>query len=206
MKRGIDDTKKPRAVWTTTEDDALLKAVAEDQQNREGGGGGGTEDEEDWDEIAKSVPGRTPVQCLKRYMALNKKEGGGTITASTPASESLSKTATAAGTTSVAAAPAASVESSTSNVKVEAADALAAQYDEYEGNDDDDDDDEDGPGGERSKRARKDGDASAPSWPQDEIDLLKKLVEQYKDSTYTWISRIFLPSWNIIIIVLLIFI
>jgi hypothetical protein len=33
-----------------------------------------------------------------------------------------------------------------------------------------------------SKMPRIDSSDGTPAWPQDEIDLLKKLVEQYKDS------------------------
>ena len=74
MKRKSEDTKKSKAVWTAAEDDALLKAVLEDQQDREAEGDG--DEEEDWDEIAKSVTGKTPVQCLKRYLVLNQKQSG----------------------------------------------------------------------------------------------------------------------------------
>ena len=63
--------KKLKKEWTATEDDALLQAVYEDRQDREAEGNG--DDEEDWDEIAKLLPHKTPVQCLKRYMMLNKK-------------------------------------------------------------------------------------------------------------------------------------
>jgi hypothetical protein len=129
MKRKGDDTKKSK-VFTAEEDDALLKAVLEDKQDREAEGDG--EEEEDWDEISKVVPGKTPVQCLKRYMTLNQKQGG--------ASESS----------------AAASESK--------------------------DDDSDSP--KKSKRPKKDSEPSQ-KWSNDEIELLKKLVEQYKDSTYT---------------------
>eukprot|EP00428_Durinskia_dybowskii_P012173 CAMPEP_0170223088 /NCGR_PEP_ID=MMETSP0116_2-20130129/11241_1 /TAXON_ID=400756 /ORGANISM="Durinskia baltica, Strain CSIRO CS-38" /LENGTH=410 /DNA_ID=CAMNT_0010473785 /DNA_START=247 /DNA_END=1475 /DNA_ORIENTATION=+ len=65
-KRKVEEAKKSKVAWTDEEDDALLKAVLEDKQNREAEGD--PEEEEDWDEIAKAVPGKTPVQCLKRYM------------------------------------------------------------------------------------------------------------------------------------------
>ena len=57
MKRRSDE-KKSRVSWSTTEDDGLLKAVLEDKQNREAEGD--AEDEEDWDEIAKNIPDKTP--------------------------------------------------------------------------------------------------------------------------------------------------
>lgn len=34
------------------------------------------EDDDDWDEIAQSVPDRTAVQCLQRYLHLEKKRKG----------------------------------------------------------------------------------------------------------------------------------
>ena len=73
---GDDDSKSSKKSsktqqWTAEDDDNLLMAVLEDQQDREAEGNG--DDEEDWDEIAKFVPTKTPVQCLKRYLALNKK-------------------------------------------------------------------------------------------------------------------------------------
>ncbi|CAB9503764.1 expressed unknown protein [Seminavis robusta] len=69
--RATEPAGKKKSAWTASEDDALLKAVIEDQQDREAEGNG--DEEEDWDEIAKSIPNKTPVQCLKRYMSLNKK-------------------------------------------------------------------------------------------------------------------------------------
>lgn len=117
--------KKSKNTWTAAEDDALLKAVLEDQQDREAEGNG--DDEEDWDEIAKAVPDKTPVQCLKRYMALNK---NGTD-------------------------PTESAQSETPDGKLTA------------------------------KKARKDIDSSS-RWTTEEVELLKKLVEQYKDSKCMW--------------------
>ena len=71
MKRRSDE-KKSRVTWSDVEDGKLLKAVLEDKQDREAEGD--TEDEEDWDEIAKNIPNKTPVQCLKRYMVLNQRK------------------------------------------------------------------------------------------------------------------------------------
>jgi hypothetical protein len=56
--------------WSAVEDDYLLKAVFEDQHGRKDLG----DDEEDWDVIAEAIPGKTPVQCLKRYMILSTQE------------------------------------------------------------------------------------------------------------------------------------
>jgi hypothetical protein len=191
MKRRSDDSKKSRTAWSDEADDALLKAVLEDQQDRQAEGA--SEEEEDWDEIAKAVPGKTPVQCLKRYMILNTKQESREATA--PDSES-----SAVDTNPVAQPPpdAASAPTSTSSTAAAAgaaAAAPAARYDPSEpshsikqdGDEDDDeegddfdDDEDDELGGKDSKRSRTEGDTSA-IWPEDEVELLKRLVEQYSD-------------------------
>jgi hypothetical protein len=130
-RKSGEDQKKSKNAWSAAEDDALLKAVLEDQQDREAEGEG--DEEEDWDEIAKAVEGKTPVQCLKRYLILNRKQ-------ESPPDET-------------------SPESSKYN-------------------------DTDSPVAKKAKRQKKDSDASSKSWTPDEIELLKKLVEQYKDSTW----------------------
>jgi Myb-like DNA-binding domain len=169
MKRRSDDSKKSKVEWSDAEDNALLKAVLEDQQGRRAEAA--TDEEEDWDEIAKSVPGRTPVQCLKRYMLLNAKEGGGDAPTD---NESPS-----ADTPSVSAPPALPAAASAASA------TLPAVKREDEGDDDEEDDDEDYEedelGEKDSKRARTDEDTST-NWPSEETELLKKLVEQYKDS------------------------
>ena len=121
------EKKKSKSTWTAAEDDALLKAALEDQQDREAEGNG--DDEEDWDEIAKAVPNKTPVQCLKRYMSLNKK------------------------------------------LESKGADSAGAS-----GDDQPESPDKKPP----AKKQKKDADTS--KWTSEEIELLKKLVEQYKDS------------------------
>jgi hypothetical protein len=116
-----------------------MLAVLADQHRREENEE--EEEEEDWDEIAKAVPGKTPVNCLRRYMGhLNKKEekAGG---ASPPA----------------------------------AAAAKRGPPDE---------EDEESFASPLTKKAKlivggEDGD-----WTQEEVDLLKKLVEQYQESEY----------------------
>ena len=131
MKRKSEDPKKPRAVWSAAEDDALLKAVLEDQQDREAEGD--ADEEEDWDEIAKAVAGKSPVQCLKRYLILNRKQD-------------TAGSAESPGT------------------------ASGAQ------------DDSESPT-KKARRPRKENEPSS-KWSQEEVELLKKLVEQYKDSTF----------------------
>jgi hypothetical protein len=161
-----EDAKKSKAVWSASEDDALLKAVLEDQQDREDDGDG--DEEEDWDEIANSVQGKTPVQCLKRYLALNKRQASASTELASPSA------------LSPAPAPAPPKDEDGG----EEAEAEEEEEDEEEDDEDDEDEDEDEeetPISKKSKRAKKDSDSSA-KWNADEIELLKKLVEQYKDS------------------------
>jgi hypothetical protein len=123
-KRGAQLTK----TWSAVEDDYLLKAVLEDQQSRKESG----EDEEDWDVIADAIPGKTPVQCLKRHMILNTPERQAAVVAAVakdPTSDNESKSLT------------------------------------NEGGSQDSDD---------------------SNWTMEEKDLLKKLVEQYKDTAPRW--------------------
>ena len=60
--------KQKTTVWTEDKDGMLLCAIALDKQSR----GGSADEEEDWDYIATLVPHTSAVQCLKRYMALQK--------------------------------------------------------------------------------------------------------------------------------------
>jgi Myb-like DNA-binding domain len=168
MKRRSDDAKKTKAVWTPDEDEALLKAVKDDQKDREVEGD--AEDEEDWDEIAKSVPGKTPVQCLKRYMLLNNTKKTSAPTAETEAEEDSK--------------PAAK-ESRKPIADDSATEGGNKKKDDSEDDEDDDDQEREDESGERpSKITRTEGGDASPSWSQEELDLLKKLVEQYKESKY----------------------
>lgn len=127
--------KKLKKEWTATEDDALLQAVYEDHQDREAEGNG--DDEEDWDEIAKLLPHKTPVQCLKRFMILNKK----------------------------------------GNAK--GAPAIAAPS----GDDTPDSPEMNPPPAKKTKVESVEPPPGGGSrWTTEEVELLKKLVEQYKDS------------------------
>jgi hypothetical protein len=127
-KRRRDEGTKPGGLktWSAIEDGYLLKAVLEDQQSRKESG----DDEEDWDVIADAIPGKTPVQCLKRYMILNTQERQDAV--------------------------------------------VAAAKDEGSENE----------GNELNTEGSKDSDDS--NWTTEEQDLLKKLVEQYKDTAPRW--------------------
>ncbi|KAL3919109.1 MAG: hypothetical protein SGILL_003918, partial [Bacillariaceae sp.] len=165
MKRRSEDTKKSKAVWTDDDDEALLKAVSEDQKNR--ATDGDAEDEEDWDEIAKSVPGKTPVQCLKRYMALNSKKQAAEPKAASPASAATSEEAN----------PVAEPD----DAKPSPVQAEVKTEEPSEAQEKDDD-----MGEKPSKAPRIESADGSAEWPEDESDLLKKLVEQYKDSAPRW--------------------
>jgi hypothetical protein len=109
--------------WSASEDELLLKLVYEHQQEHSED----DDDDEDWDGIAFNIPGKTAVQCLKRFMKLNKKK---------PSSAKAEKEESY------------SVASSNSS---------------------------------KDRRREAEG-----KWSQEETDLLKKLVEQYKDTAPRW--------------------
>ena len=68
--------------WTAEEDANLMEAVHAARSEQEESSGGSNpevtdeEDGDDWDDIAQSVPDRTAVQCLQRYLHLEKKRKG----------------------------------------------------------------------------------------------------------------------------------
>lgn len=134
--------KKGKLEWTPDEDEALMLAVIADRERRE------EDEEEDWDEIAKAVPGKTPVQCLRRYMGnLSKKEEE-----------------------APAAPPAAAAALKRSS----------------------DDDEEEPMASPLTKKAKMIVGGEGAEWTQEEMDLLKKLVEQFRDSEY---ARKVLQFW-----------
>jgi hypothetical protein len=134
-RRDEGDKKGGKNIWTAVEDSYLLKAVVEEQNSRKDSG----DDEEDWDVIADAIPGKTPVQCLKRHMILNTQEGQAQVVA---AREEAS-------------------ESERKKVKPETATAIATEED-------------------------IDNDPEDSKWSTEEQELLKKLVEQYKDTAPRW--------------------
>ena len=74
--------KSKKRPWTTEEDASLMEIVLAARSEQEEGSGGSNpevtdeEDDDDWDEISKSVPDRTAVQCLQRFLYLEKKQEG----------------------------------------------------------------------------------------------------------------------------------
>ena len=133
----------PNSQWTAGEDSALLQAIANDYQRHQE-----TQDEEeDWDAIAKAVKGKTAVQCLKRFMALN-------VDGKPPPLP----TGKSANQSSIAERPGKRQKNS---------------YDE-----DDDDGDEEG--------SDEPATTGAGIWSTEDVELLQKIVEQYKDAAPRW--------------------
>lgn len=131
-----ESKKRPKPGWTTEEDEALLKAVEQERLEQ-----GHDEDDFDWDAIAECFPGKSAVQCFKRYSNISRGKG-------------LSR--------------------STSH---------ASSFGSRE-EDDEDDDGESSQKGSSPKNPPITEDAG--DWTEDEISLLKRLVEAYKDSAPRW--------------------
>lgn len=173
-------SKKAKQLWTAQEDEALMLAVIADKKRREmeksesddEDGDEEDEDEDDWDDIATAVPGKTPVQCLRRYMRyLNKKGGsrgsasGGDMTSKEDTEEEQGKRKGSEGSTE----------------EGEGKDDEGGDADDDSGNE------EDSKGKKKGKKQKgKDSSASLTKWISDEITLLRKLVEQYQDTSPRW--------------------
>lgn len=135
--------KRSKPGWTPEEDEALLRAVS---QEHRGGLDEEEHEDEDWDAIADHVPGKSAVQCFKRYSKISK-------------GRKLSRS-----------------ESMASS-------SMGDHSQEYEEENDNDD--------QGSERKPSPTDASPPcdgagDWTEEEIVLLKRLVETYKDSAPRW--------------------
>jgi Myb-like DNA-binding domain len=156
---------KTAVSWTAEEDQALLSAYQEEQ------GPDGIDGEEDWDAISSSIPGKTAVQCFKRYIQINNEE---------------SASATAAANAAIAAASAVKQLREEPNNMAGGneqasggADAAAAGYADVGQ-----------PSTQQPGRGR--GRALPPAsdglgkWTEEEMDLLRKLVETYKDTAPRW--------------------
>ena len=74
--------KSKKRPWTTEEEASLMEIVLAARSEHEEGSGGSNpevtdeEEDDDWDEISNSVPDRTAVQCLQRFLHLEKKRKG----------------------------------------------------------------------------------------------------------------------------------
>ena len=64
------EKKRRKSQWTAAEDEALLEAMAQERHNS----GMDYDDEfedEDWDAVAENVPGKSAVECFKRYTKMS---------------------------------------------------------------------------------------------------------------------------------------
>jgi len=172
--------KKQKRSWNAKEDENLMLAVLEDKKRRDLEADESDEDqsdesdEEDWDEIAKAMPGRTPVQCLQRYMRhLNR--------LATIKIDSLDQTLVDADK-SLSVAKAAVEAKEESFESSSGGEAIAKR--KHEG--------ESGvtPAEEMNiplnKKPKKTKSGSPSKWGTDETNLLKKLVEGYEGTSPRW--------------------
>mmetsp|Transcript_25251 Transcript_25251/g.35398 ORF Transcript_25251/g.35398 Transcript_25251/m.35398 type:complete len:571 (+) Transcript_25251:3-1715(+) len=166
----------------------------EDRKKRGVTGADDDEDEEDWEEICKAVPGKSAVHCLRRYMKhLN------TRTEPPSAGDVVVVPATAATTiaagvyTSPSGVEEPKREEQTTTTKTEDTTSATSGEEEEEEKD----------GQPPTKKAKKavpsqGGDVGGVvggtgvngepiyKWPAEELELLKKLVEQYQDTSPRW--------------------
>mmetsp|Transcript_11375 Transcript_11375/g.27094 ORF Transcript_11375/g.27094 Transcript_11375/m.27094 type:complete len:485 (-) Transcript_11375:196-1650(-) len=168
----IGSASKGKIVWTADEDEQLFNAVELDKQHRVDD----SEDDEDWDMIAQSVPGKTAVQCFKRYLVLNRDRGGG---------ESSFEAAAAASAAAEDKDKGEEHEDNQFNSKPNATTSMKRPGSSSEQ-------------GQETKRPKAAAAATTVKaetastadvrWSQDESRLLTKLVDQYKDLAA--------PRWN----------
>ena len=169
MSTTSGSASKGKVVWTADEDEKLFNAVELDKQHRRGEEE--SEDDEDWDTIAQSVPGKTAVQCFKRYLVLNRDSTGG---------ESSFEAAAAASAAAEDRDKGGEDEDNQFNSKPKATSSKKRPGSSS------------GPGQETKRlKAAATGKAETASradvrWSQDESRLLTKLVDQYKDCTYLY--------------------
>lgn len=153
--------------WTAEQDGALVKAVHDDVENRRNRNE--DEEEEDWDSIAESIEGKTAVQCFKRFSELR---SSGKLDEMNGRNSSMLDTT-----------PPGPVKDDDDD-------------DEEHVEEDDDDDEEDYDEGDRKnsrKRSKRtppvsdvDTSNSERAWESDELELLRRLVEQYKNAAPRW--------------------
>lgn len=142
--------KRLSKFWNEDKDATLLLAVAVDRQLH------GNDDDDDWDSIAKKVPGVTAVQCLQRYMSLHIDGRPPPLPTLKPSDNKRAK-------------------------------RLKRDTDEREVVEDSSDS---GLGGFAAQSHMVSYDESTKSaagaWTSEEVELLRKLVEQYKEGAPRW--------------------
>uniref|UniRef100_A0A7S4R1F3 Uncharacterized protein n=1 Tax=Ditylum brightwellii TaxID=49249 RepID=A0A7S4R1F3_9STRA len=212
-RKSSDDkpaSKKSKSQWTAVEDEILMLAVLADKKRREEEIDEDDEDEEeeeeDWDEIAKAVPGRTPVQCLRRYMRhLNQKGGGSVDDTKTKAwtSEEEKKlrelrSQDTEWVDTVKEIPGRTVaeakehwakigSSSDLDLKLSKDESEAEESEKQASAESDAASSQPSPKKKlKTKKEESSGISSPAKWRDDETTLLKKLIEQYQDTSPRW--------------------
>lgn len=148
--------RKPRVTWSAAEDEILLHTISNTVRNHEG--------EEDWDAISQRLPGKSAVQCLKRHMVITQKIEP-VLSRSVSSSPSLESDPR---------------ESLRDGPQQTFRSIPESRFEEGS--------EEDAPP-VPNKKARISGEKEADGsykWTQQEVDLLMKLVETYKDSAPRW--------------------
>ncbi len=202
---GSSPVKRDKRAWTAEEDEALMLAVLDIKQKK--GTDENEDDDEDWDEIAESVPDRTAFQCYQRYIRYLHKPSASRM-------EDLEMEATTKRDNSK--------DKGTQNSKKMSTRAKAGNL-----KDDTDYDDQADvgkrkrgtssetvskksspkePSSSKKKAAQPETssssrDASPSKWTTEETQLLKKLVEQYQDGKFfIWIIAFRVITFSIIIL------
>lgn len=180
ISRTSSNNKKEKKTWTPIEDEALLLAVVADKTRHKVRVDESEEDEEDWDEIAKSVLGRTPVQCLRRYMRLNHKAGD----TNTSIGEEVDGSHNLPLPFRVSITPKLRINEDEIERTVHSPTIIMKRVRVGDAN----------PNNtlnksssiSKRKKLGKESDRSPPRWSVDESNLLKKLVDQYRDTSPRW--------------------
>jgi Myb-like DNA-binding domain len=151
-EENTNSATRKHTIWTDDDDRALQNAVA-NELNKPGIHRENHEDDEDWDEIAKYVPGKSAVQCLKRYIKLTKHgrplspQNDFAIKVRRPDNEQQSSSVS---------------------------------------EDEDDDTRSETLPRKKKRKVAENTDGDGDDWEPEELELLTKLVEQYRDAAPRW--------------------
>jgi Myb-like DNA-binding domain len=146
-KKALTSVKKERITWTAAEEEKLQKAIISLRRKR--GADDDDDDDDDWEDIAKSFPGKTAIDCLRRYIQVLEKG---------PKDDSLEES------------PASALESSSASASPGTAVKEEELLDRQS----------------LAKKPRKE--TEQVQWSQEEIDLLRKLVEAYSECKFIYLS------------------
>jgi Myb-like DNA-binding domain len=145
---GNNEIAKQKSTWSPSDDEALLKAVKDDHTKESDGG---DDEEEDWDEISKSIPGKSAVQCLKRYILISSNKS-----------------------------PQAKVP------KAKVASLRAERSSNHSSSVSEDDEENDEVEAPNKRLKHDDVDTGGVEWEPEELELMRKLVEQFRDAAPRW--------------------